>query len=351
MLKKIHDICDVVFNPDLEALFAVQSLITSEKTRARCIEFYGDNKVTLWMKKYRFLYDTTAAIMPLEPNGITEFISDMDVSTLTLETFHDYILSHTPIRFLSIQFNFSASEEATLQAALENNALFDDYYEHYESKCPNFLGFYSFMHETERYINDYFSLAKEMMTKDFFKYIDEKDAEMRAFSDEMKAGVITSSPLDFSQQVMGKTFYNQGPYSSFVFIPSYFVYARAVRYFYPDETISKSNRKQQVLIISLYYRKHQPTTNADMTTSALKVLSDKTRYQILTLLSSGEPVYGLDIVKALSLAPSTVSHHMEQLKKAGLVHEEPVRQAKYYSINSAKVSELITLLKTDLRIE
>lgn len=351
MIKKVHEICDVVFNPDLEALFAVQSMITSEKTKEKCIEFYGDNKVTLWIKKYRFLFDTTAAIMPLEPNGITELISDIDVSTLALESFHDYILSLTPIHFLSTQFNFTPSEETTLETALKNNALFDDYYEHYESKCPNFLGFYSFMHETERYINDYFSLAKEMMTKDFFKYVEEEDVELKAFVDEIKGGILNSSPLEFSQQVMGKTFYNQGPYSSFVFIPSFFVFARAVRYFYSDDTISKSNRKQQVLVISLYYRKHQPTTNADMTTSALKVLSDKTRYQILTLLSSGEPVYGLDIVKALSLAPSTVSHHMEQLKKVGLVHEEPVRQAKYYSINSAKVSELITSLKTDLRIE
>jgi len=53
----------------------------------------------------------------------------------------------------------------------------------------------------------------------------------------------------------------------------------------------------------------------------LKVLSDKTRMDILRLLCCG-PSFGKEIAASLGLTTATVSRHLDQLKAAGLVRED-----------------------------
>ena len=86
-----------------------------------------------------------------------------------------------------------------------------------------------------------------------------------------------------------------------------------------------------------------------MIAEALKMLSDKTRFQILKLLKANKSMNGIEIAEQMKLAPSTVSHHMNHLKKSGLVHEEPAGNTKYYSINIHCMKNCIeTLEKTFL---
>lgn len=86
-----------------------------------------------------------------------------------------------------------------------------------------------------------------------------------------------------------------------------------------------------------------------MISEALKMLSDKTRYQILVLLKEKKSMNGIEIAEQMKLAPSTVSHHMTHLKNSGLVHEEPAGNTKYYSINTHCMKNCIeTLEKTFL---
>ena len=60
---------------------------------------------------------------------------------------------------------------------------------------------------------------------------------------------------------------------------------------------------------------------------------------------------GFEISKALSIATSTVSHHMDQLKESGLITEEPVKNAKYYGLNKQTAKELISKITNDFCIE
>ena len=141
---------------------------------------------------------------------------------------------------------------------------------------------------------------------------------------------------------MGKTFRNRGPYAEFFFLPSYLLPARAVRYFHV-----KGEHKRQILFLTL----RDIGRSRDDTVKALKALADGTRYQILTLLAAQGPMRGLDIAKKVSIAASTVSHHMEQLRDCGLVTEEQVKSAKYYGLSRQGSAELLEELKKDFKIE
>ena len=80
----------------------------------------------------------------------------------------------------------------------------------------------------------------------------------------------------FSQKVMGKTFRNRGPYEEFLFIPTYMMPAKAVRFFHVKE-----EHKKQLLFMSV--RKFD--RNQENVIKTLKVMGDGTRYQILALLA------------------------------------------------------------------
>jgi len=80
----------------------------------------------------------------------------------------------------------------------------------------------------------------------------------------------------------------------------------------------------------------------------LKVLADATRFKIISLLGEKGALRGMDIADALGVAQSTISHHMEQLRKAGLLHEEQVKNSKFYSISRNDVRKLLERLAETL---
>ena len=84
---------------------------------------------------------------------------------------------------------------------------------------------------------------------------------------------------------------------------------------------------------------------------ALKAIADPTRYQILSILAQEGPMRGMDIAKKVSVATSTISHHMEQMKDCGLVTEEPVKNSKYYGLSKQSVKALIDEIARDFEIE
>jgi len=64
----------------------------------------------------------------------------------------------------------------------------------------------------------------------------------------------------------------------------------------------------------------------------LKALSDPVRRKILELLKSGRLSAG-DIGKHFDLSAATISHHLSQLKKAGLILETKYKNFIFYELN------------------
>jgi DNA-binding transcriptional ArsR family regulator len=95
----------------------------------------------------------------------------------------------------------------------------------------------------------------------------------------------------------------------------------------------------------LFYSIREPQQNQEKILKQLKAVGDDTRFKIIALLNEKEPLRGLDIAKELSMAPSTISHHMEQLKSCGLLNEEQDKSSKYYSINRNSAKELLEAME------
>ncbi|MBQ7491273.1 MAG: helix-turn-helix transcriptional regulator [Clostridia bacterium] len=186
-------------------------------------------------------------------------------------------------------------------------------------------------------------MAAELDTPALHEALQAHEHEIDAFRTQVVDGLKSAGALECSQKLMGKTFRNRGPYEQFFFLPSLLFPFKALRLFYDNGT--PHNRQ------ILFYSIRRPETSREDTIAALKALSDETRYQILLLLAKRGSVNGQEIVRALKLAPSTVSHHMTELKERGLITEEAVKTAKYYGISKNVLRELLKTVSNDLDLD
>ncbi|MFC5403138.1 ArsR/SmtB family transcription factor [Cohnella soli] len=73
-------------------------------------------------------------------------------------------------------------------------------------------------------------------------------------------------------------------------------------------------------------------TSVDEMLESMKLLSDKSRLTILSLLKEKEMCV-CDIVALMETTQSNVSQHLKKLKTGGLINETKRRQWVYYSLN------------------
>ena len=76
----------------------------------------------------------------------------------------------------------------------------------------------------------------------------------------------------------------------------------------------------------------------------MKALSDPARREILTMLKGGSMTAG-DIAAHFDMAGASVSYHLAQLKKAGLISERREKNFIYYSLNASVVEEVLLWLQ------
>ena len=71
-----------------------------------------------------------------------------------------------------------------------------------------------------------------------------------------------------------------------------------------------------------------------------KALSDPVRREILVMLKTGRMSAG-DIAKHFDMTNATISYHLSQLKKAGLVFESKYKNFVYYELNLSVFEEIM----------
>ena len=76
----------------------------------------------------------------------------------------------------------------------------------------------------------------------------------------------------------------------------------------------------------------------------MKALSDPARREILNMLKAGRMTAG-EIAGRFDMTNATVSYHLSQLKKAGLVFESREKNFIYYSLNAAVLEEVLLWLQ------
>lgn len=119
-------------------------------------------------------------------------------------------------------------------------------------------------------------------------------------------------PIAAAEELSKKPFRWSRNFRTYTFIPSHFL-GRKHLYAWGDGNF--------LLAFSLAQTDDAPTQQSRELSDRMKVLGDRTRLDILHLLSEG-PSYGKVIAERLELTTATVSRQLDQLKEAGLVKED-----------------------------
>ena len=75
----------------------------------------------------------------------------------------------------------------------------------------------------------------------------------------------------------------------------------------------------------------------------MKALSDPVRREILNMLKGGSKTAG-EIAGRFDMTNATVSYHLSQLRKAGLVFESREKNFIYYQLNATVLEEILLWL-------
>lgn len=223
-------------------------------------------------------------------------------------------------------------DKNSLRLALQDDEGLNKLYSENRYISTNYLALKSLFSNKAFFLQEFFSCIESLCTEEFIKLYQDMVLRVNVELYNIEMSLSTMEPLDLSQSIMGKTFKNRGPYETFIFIPSYFINMKAIRYF----------GKDQILIYSL---NHRELAKNDIT-KILKIISDDTRFEIIELLSKADSMMGKDLARDLNLSTPTISHHMERLKESGFINEERIKNSKYYSVNHNSIDKFINSLSS-----
>lgn len=149
-------------------------------------------------------------------------------------------------------------------------------------------------------------------------------------------------PISVVEELSKKPFKYPRDFRTYTFTPSYFV---------GRKNLYSLGERNFLLVFPLNQIEEKLTEKAKELSERMKVLGDRTRLDILRLLSEG-PSYGKAIADRLELTTATVSRQLDQLKAAGLVSEDraDTNNVKLVHLNTAAVNELFGQIQGFLRI-
>lgn len=339
-IDALQPTCMFVYLPELEPLWgAIQLLCNQEKPTAACASLYTEQERQEWRKTYPLLFETFTQ-SPWVVN-MMDFLLDMPLASFSLDAYQEAILALPPQQFLWRLLDLERVPQANMEdltRALSDHTALEQVFQWLADGHISFLALSALVRHSRTLIVQMFQLAHDMNNQVLASALEQQAPHVQALQRTIQEGLKTTDPLELSQNMMGKTFHNRGPYQEYVFLPTYLMPFRCARYFHTSGT-----HKRQLLFLSL----GQSRRSQEDTIRVLKALSDGKRYEILTLLAKEGPLRGMDIAQRVSIATSTVSHHMEQLKDSGLITEEPVKSSKFYGLNRNAMAEFLHELHRD----
>ena len=321
------------YEKEIEYLLAALEILASFEVNPKIREVYSDAFVEEKRKQYPLLFEFFENMQQEYSIEWLEFLLELDLQDFGIESYFAYIRSLSKEDFLCTVLQMPHSKiEKALESEHDQLVLYQENREAFRS----YFVMQTLFQKSDWLIDSLEKFVLELRIEEAENYLDVYTREIQAWKIKMLKELQQTNGLEYSESLMGKSFHNRGPYESFYFIPSIFMPIRCCRWF----------DKKQIMIFDAIRLGQQDN---QMIADALKMLSDKTRFQILKLLKERKSMNGIEIAEQMKLAPSTVSHHMNHLKKSGLVHEEPAGNTKYYSINIHCMKNCIeTLEKTFL---
>lgn len=331
--RKIREDNFFVYSEDMElVLCALRVLNGREEWQP---EFYSEAERNKWKKKYAVLFEMFGGMR--QDNAILLLDScDVDmVCEFTIQSFAKKIREEIYGRLVTELLEGEDKVRVCALAKSEEGLreLFEA--EEYRHVFTSFLSMRVFYKDYEIWIKEFIEFVGELRNEKFLAALAFHQKEVEEEWEKLLERSADKSALDISQMIMKKSFYNKGPFQKFVFVPAYMLANSAIRFYGENQILLYNPLKQEV--------------ERERLLMQLKTIADETRIDIIKLLNRRGPMCGKDIAKEMKLAQSTVSHHIEQLRNAGLLHEEQVSRARYYSVRKESREDFLRLLNDIFR--
>lgn len=331
--REIREDSFFVYSEDMELVLSTFLVLNGREEWQP--EFYTDAERSVWKKKYAVLFEMFEGMR--QDNAIL-LLDACDVDTVcefTLANFAKKLKEEIHGRLVTELLECEDRQAVCVLTKSEEGLqqLFES--EEYRHIFTSLLSMRAFYRDYEIWIKEFVEFAEELRNEKFLATL---SAHQEDVEDEWKKLLEKSeekSALDISQMIMKKSFYNRGPFQQFVFIPAYMLANGAIRFYGENQILLYNPLKQEV--------------ERERLLMQLKTIADETRIDIIKLLNRMGPMCGKDIAKEMKLAQSTVSHHIEQLRNAGLLHEEQVSRARYYSVRKESKEDFMRLLNDIFR--
>lgn len=183
---------------------------------------------------------------------------------------------------------------------------------------------------TGKFKNDIVKLIKEMNNKALMGKMDSLKEDYGKAIEKVKAMLKDKSPLDAAQEIMNRQFKRVFNFREYYFIPSYFISPHKLRVYCSDA---------QMVVFALEEEKSSMAQMGDRLSQIFKIISDRTRLEILRVIIE-EPTYGKLLAEKLNLTTATISHHIEVLKSANLIEEKRIKNIKYFAAKEQEIKKL-----------
>lgn len=333
ILRRIKETnCYCMYDMELDFLLAIDEVLNPIGRNKTFEEVYEENYLEQIREKHPMLVELSKSFSVPLGMMLMEKINSYEKEDFSLTEFLECIKKDGVASLIGQSIELTKEEaEAYFSDCASRIRLVSEYSYMFKSVmameylATNFSGF----------VDEIYDVVKACMTSEAKAYVDTHFSEITNWHAENEKNLMITEALEYSQQLMGKTFSRRGPYEKFYFMPCFFISYKSVRFMNPNQVL-------------FYHVKINSLADENQISETLKMLSDKTRFRILKVLKEKGHMKGVEISQYMELSTSTVSHHMTQLRSAGLIHEEMEGTTKIYSVNQKQVEECVKYINNAL---
>jgi DNA-binding transcriptional ArsR family regulator len=194
----------------------------------------------------------------------------------------------------------------------------------------NIKDFELLFYNTKSFKADIINLISEMNNSILWNTLDYIKEDYIKHIENTNIRIKDKKPIEVSQEIMERQFKRVFDYEEYYFIPSYFISPHKIRVFCTDT---------HMVVFALEKRENPINEVGDRISLVFKIISDRTRLEILRAIIS-ESTYGKLLAEKLNLTTATISHHVEVLKSINLIKEKRIKNIKYFEANECEIKKL-----------
>lgn len=232
--------------------------------------------------------------------------------------------------FLHILLDEKISKEQLISAQQDENVL-DSFIDEIPWVLKGSNSFLRYMiTDTEDYKIKIITLLQDIYNCNFEEKLKELQHKYEDSIEILDQRLSGRDPVEVGEEIKGSKFSRKTNFKEYIFSPSYFFH---------HHNIISYNENTYLMIYNINIDNSFDDGEAERLSELLKVMSDKSRLEILRQLKR-RPTYGKILSTRLNLTTATISRHLDQLKSINLIREEKSNNVKYYYVNSAEVEKL-----------